>query len=74
MNQDMAYLEDWIFHYNAYANQWAAFPRETYTQYWNDYEDINVLRSKELPTLLDLLHKTKGDKLLIEKLTSGKTK
>ena len=69
---DQSYLEDWVFHYNSFNDQWAAVPRETYNEYWSNYKHPEVLRSKNLNTLLELLHKTKGDKQAIEKLTSGK--
>jgi hypothetical protein len=69
--QDLSYLEDWVFHFNTFAEEWAAVPRETYSEYWNQYNHQDVLRSRNLNTLLDLLHKSKGDREVIEKLTSG---
>ena len=74
MSQDLNYLEDWVFHYNALSNQWAAIPREKYNEYWNSYDHPDVLRSKHLNTLLDLLHKSKGERYIIEDLTSGEIK
>lgn len=71
-SSDLSYLEDWVFHYNSFNNEWAAIPRGIYNGYWNDYRHPDVLRSKTLNTLLELLHKTKGDKQAIEKLTGGK--
>jgi len=71
---DLAYLEDWVFHYNSTNEQWAAIPRETYNEYWNDYKHAGVLRSKHLNTLLDLLHKTKGIKDFIEDIIRGEIK
>jgi hypothetical protein len=71
---DLSYLEDWVFHFNSFTEQWAAIPRGLYNEYWNDYKNPNILRSKSLDTLLELLHKSKGDTKLIEKITSGKTK
>lgn len=70
----MAYLEDWVFHFNSFRNEWAAIPRNIYTQYWSNYNHPDVLRSKHLNTLLDILNKTKGDKDLIEELTRGEIK
>jgi hypothetical protein len=70
---ELAYLEDWVFHYNSFTSQWAAIPRETYTEYWSNSK-APVLRSKHLNTLLDLLHKSKGDVNIIEDLTSGEIK
>jgi hypothetical protein len=73
-NYDLDYLNDWVFHFNPINNLWAAVPRETYNEYWNDYKHSSVLRSKHLNTLLDLLHKSKGDRDIIEDLTSGEIK
>jgi hypothetical protein len=69
--QDLSYLEDWVFHFNSFTEEWAAVPRETYNEYWNQNDHPDVLRSRNLNSLLDLLHKSKGDREVIEKLTSG---
>ena len=71
---DLAYLEDWVFHFNSFRNEWSAVPRETYNEYWNDYKNRSVLRSKHLNILLDLLHKSKGNKEIIEDIISGEIK
>lgn len=71
MTQDLSYLNDWVFHFNSYTEQWAAIPREIYSEYWNDYKQAGVLKSKELPTLLDLLHKSKGDINKVEHIING---
>lgn len=71
---DLAYLEDWVFHFNSFRNEWAAVPRETYNEYWNDYKHANVFRSKHLNILLDLLHKSKGNKEIIKDIISGEIK
>ena len=68
-SQDLSYLEDWVFHYNSFRDEWAAVPRETYTQYWSQYDHPSVLRSKHLTSLLELLHKSKGDMTVINKIT-----
>lgn len=71
---DLDYLNDWVFHFNIHAEQWAAIPREIYNEYWNDYKHAGVLRSKHLNTLLDLLHKSKGNVDIIEDITRGEIK
>jgi len=71
MTQDLSYLTDWVFHFNAHTEQWAAIPRETYSEYWNDYKNAGVLRSKNLDTLLELLHKAKGSTDVIEHIING---
>lgn len=68
---EQEYLQDWVFHFNAYNQQWAAIPRETYNDYWNDFENAGVLRSKDLYTLIELLHKSKGDVEVIEDIING---
>lgn len=70
-NSSLEYLTDWVFHFNPYMKQWAAVPRETYTEYWNDYKHAGVLRSKNLNTLLELLHRAKGDADVIENIING---
>jgi hypothetical protein len=65
------YLNDWIFHFNSFTEQWAAIPRESYNEYWNDYKNASVLRSKNLNTLLELLHKAKGSTNTIEHIING---
>jgi hypothetical protein len=74
LKQDLSYLEDWIFHYSVHTNEWAAIPRNSYKEYWNNYKHSDILRSKHLNTLLDLLHKSKGDAGIIEDLTRGEIK
>ena len=58
---DLSYLEDWVFHYNSFTENWAAIPREIYKEYWNNYDHPDVLKSKNLNILQNLLHKLKGD-------------
>jgi hypothetical protein len=69
------YLQDWVFHFNVYTELWAAIPRETYNEYWNEPNALGVLKSKSLKTLQDLLHKTQGDPQLIEEvIKNGESK
>jgi len=74
LKPELTYLEDWVFHFNSFTGEWAAIPRTEYTDYWNNYKNPKILRSKSLDTLLALLHKSKGDRQIIENITSGKTK
>jgi len=71
MTQDLSYLQDWVFHFNSYTETWAAIPRETYNEYWNDYKNAGVIRSKNINTLLELLHKAKGSINAIEHIING---
>lgn len=59
--EDMSYLYDWVLHFNPYTNLWAAVPRDVYREYWDKHDHPNVLKSSNLQTLLELLHKSKGD-------------
>lgn len=54
------YLYDWVFHYNPYTKNWAAIPRDLYTQYWDNYNLEGVIRSSSHKTLLEILQKTEG--------------
>ena len=74
MSTELDYLNDWVFHYNCHTEQWAAVPRETYNEYWSDYKHPSVIRSKQLNTLLELLHKSKGSITKIEDIASGRSK
>jgi hypothetical protein len=71
MDKDKVYLQDWVFHYNAIAQGWAAIPRELYNQYWSNYNLEGIIRSSKIETLLQILHKTKGDPIEIEKFKNG---
>ena len=54
-------LYDYIFHYNHYTELWNAIPRDLYTKYW-DNDDLNeVLKSKNVDTLVEMI--TKGIKI-----------
>ena len=68
------FMNDWVFHYNTYSKQWAAIPRDYYNEYWNNFKHPEVLRSKHMNTLLSLLYKAKGNKDIIEDITSGEIK
>lgn len=69
--EEKNYLYDWVFHFNPYTKQWAAVPRETYSEYWNDANHPNVIRSKKFETLLDILYKSNGNvEEFIEKIPS----
>lgn len=68
---EQSYLNDWVFHFSTFTEQWAAIPRDAYNEYWNDYKNAGVLRSKSINTLLDLLHKAKGSSDVVEQIING---
>jgi hypothetical protein len=74
IKDDNVYLHDWIFHYNPYANLWNAIPRNLYSKYWDNFEIEGILKSRNVSTLFDLLHKAKGNVDLINQLTNSGTK
>lgn len=67
-SNDQLYLVNWVFHFNPYSNTWVAIPRDKYNEYWDNYNHPDILRSSSINTLLELLHRSKGDRSLIEKL------
>jgi hypothetical protein len=69
-----AFMHDWVFHYSPFEDRWAAIPRDNYVDYWNDRAHKNIMRSKHLNTLVDLLYKCKGNVDCIEDLTSGEVR
>lgn len=52
---------DWLFHYNAYTDQWNAFHRDDQHAYWNGGEHKHpILRDRELKTIMAKIQATKG--------------
>lgn len=68
------FMQDWIFHLNPYTGLWNAIPRHSYNAYWSNYDLKGVLRSKDINTLLYLLHRGKGNIDIINQITSGESK
>lgn len=68
------YMTDWIFHFNPYTQLWNAIPRNVITSYWSDSQHKDVLRSKHLNTLLDIIHRFKGDAGMIDDVIKGEIK
>lgn len=55
------YMFNWFFHYNPYTGDWNAVPKEQKTNYLNNFDCDDVIRSKSFTTLIDILFITKGD-------------
>lgn len=55
------HLYDWVFHFNPYTNQWAAIPKNSYNDYWNEHESECIIRSTSFNTILEILYKTEGE-------------
>ena len=61
-------LYNWVFHFNSFANTWAAIPRDHYQEYWSDSAHPAIIRSREINTLIDILYKTNGERDKIDQL------
>lgn len=59
MSNDKLY--DWVFHYNHYTNEWCAFKREHYSEYFNGNHN-NVIRNKSHNNLVDFILKSSEKK------------
>lgn len=70
MINNMEELHNWLFHYNPYTKNWAAFRREDATKYFNG-ELKNTLISKKQNILVEIIVKTQGDPKQIKKLVNG---
>jgi len=58
----MESLYDYIFHYNHFTKLWAAIPRDRYNDYWNNIESDEIIKSKDIKTLMILIQK--GDEFI----------
>jgi hypothetical protein len=65
---DNEYLQNWVFVFNPFKKIWNAIPRECYNDYWNNIKHPDVIRSSKIETLLEVLHKTQGEKSKLNKL------
>jgi hypothetical protein len=64
----MTDLHNYVFHYNQYTNLWNAIPRDLYNQYWSNRKLKQVLSSKNLDTLLELINRISIDKDFLSKI------
>ncbi|GEM_PF-2527618 len=62
------WLYNWVFHFNPYTGYWNAVRREDYTNLFSNQNE-DVLRSKDINTLLILIRKTNGDKSKLKSIT-----
>ena len=58
----MENLYSYVFHYNPYMKLWVAIPTNRYTDYFSGQVVEEVLVSRELETLIDLV--CKGDEFI----------
>ena len=45
-------INDYVFHYSPYTKMWSAIHRDHYREFWNDYDNDNIIRSSELESLM----------------------
>ena len=64
-----AHLHDWVFHYNHYTQKWDATTRENQNALFNDNSN-GVLSSKDIWTLIEIINRTNGNKVKIQKLAT----
>jgi predicted component of type VI protein secretion system len=50
-------LQQWVFVYNPYQEQWQAAMRKDMNELWNNSQSKKVLRSKKIQTLENLIIK-----------------
>ena len=50
-------LQQWVFVFNPYENEWCAAMRKDINDLWNDSQSKKVLRSKKIKTLENLIVK-----------------
>lgn len=62
------YLYNWVFRYNPYKELWYAVKREHYNDLFSDLDSEDVLKSKEISTLVYLIKKTNGNQHKIKTL------
>lgn len=55
----MENLYDYVFHYNSFKKTWNAIPRDRYNEYWSNKKVENVISSKKIETLIELIIKGK---------------
>lgn len=61
-------FNDWVFHFNPYSQMWNATKRENYNDLFNKAFSKNVITSSKIETLIDLINRTNGDIVKMNKL------
>jgi hypothetical protein len=73
-NSNKENLYGWVFVFNPYQDVWMAAKRENYIQLFSGAEKTSddVLKSKNIMTLVELISRTDGDTIKIDKLLKTK--
>ncbi len=61
-------MYDWVFHFNTYTGKWCGAKREHYNDLFNNASSDNIICSKSIHTLHELVNRTNGNKVKINKL------
>lgn len=66
--EDREYLNSWVFYFNPFTENWYAIPRDHYLEFFQNSKTPHALKSSSINTLLEILHKVKGDSSLVKSL------
>lgn len=59
-------LYDWVFHYNHFAKEWAAYHRDDHRAYFNAENSVHpILKHENINVLVKHLVKSNGDPALL---------
>lgn len=50
-------MHNYVFHYNPFNETWNAIPRDNYHEYWDNPSIKEVLKSKDIKVLIELINK-----------------
>lgn len=65
----MQKMYNYVFHYNSHNQTWHAIPRDRYQEYWSNSDAKDILKSKSIKVLIELINK--GDDF-IKSIPKGK--
>ena len=71
-NRNMDELNNWLFNYSSHRGAWFAFKREHSVEYLNG-NHTNVLKSKSIHTLTELITYHDGDLVKINEVVALST-
>lgn len=57
-----------VITYNPFIDRWLGAKRENSNDLFSNKESENVLKTKDIPTLIDLIIRTQGDQSKLKKL------
>lgn len=63
---------NWVFNQCSVSGIWKGVHRDNYADMFNDFNSPNVIKSKQINTLIELIDKTDGDIFKMNKLAKAK--